>query len=76
MTKLTIKVDAGLLDKARKLALRNRSSVSAVLQHSLEDFVRRHDDREASLRRMDEFYLRSGARTGAKTWTRDELHER
>ena len=76
MTNLTIKVDADILDKARKLALQNRSSVSAVLQHSLEDFVRRHDDREASLRRMDEFYLRSGARIGDRTWTRDELHER
>lgn len=76
MANITLKVDEQLLKKARRLALRKKTTINAVVRKGLEDFVAGDLSREAAARGLETFFRRSKARVGPRTWTRDELHER
>ena len=76
MANITLKIDDRLLENARNLASQQKTSINAIIRETLERFVSSDQSREASLRGLDAFFLRSQARIGSKTWTRDELHER
>ena len=73
---ITLKIDEELLDKARQLAFRRKTSVNAIVRKRLEEFVSRDLSREAAVKGLEAFFRKSRARVGTKTWTRDELHER
>lgn len=76
MANITLKIDEELLDKARQLAFRRKTSVNAIVRKRLEEFVSRDLSREAAVKGLEAFFRKSRARVGTKTWTRDELHER
>jgi predicted transcriptional regulator len=76
MANVTLKIDDELLAKARWLASRRKTSLNAIVKQKLEEFVATDLRREATLKGLDEFYARSRARLGKRTWSRDELHER
>jgi predicted transcriptional regulator len=76
MANLTLKIDDQLLEKARRLAVRRNTSISAIVKEKLEEFVSTDLSREAALKGIEAFYARSRARVGKKTWSREELHER
>jgi predicted transcriptional regulator len=76
MANVTLKIDDELLTKARLLATLRKTSINAIVKERLEEFVATDLRREATLRGLDEFYARSHARVGKKTWSRDEIHER
>jgi len=76
MGNITLKIDDGLLEKARSLALQRKTSISAIVKEKLEEFVSTNVRREATLRSIEDFFLRSKAKIGKRTWNRDELHER
>jgi predicted transcriptional regulator len=76
MANVTIKIDDDLLAKVRLLAAQRKTSVNALVKQKLEEFVATDLRREATLRGLDEFYARSRARVGKKTWDRNDLHER
>jgi len=76
MANLTLKVDDDLLEKARRLASKRKTSINAVVRAKLEEFVSSDLKREAALRGLDEFFAHSKATVGKKTWTREEIHER
>ena len=76
MANVTLKIDDKLLAKARLLASQRKTSINAIVREKLEEFVATDLRREATLRGIDEFYARSRARVGKKTWSRDEIHER
>ena len=76
MANLTLKIDDRLLEKARRLALRRNTSINAVVRERLEEFVSTDLSREATLKGIEAFFVRSKAQIGKKTWNRDEIHER
>jgi predicted transcriptional regulator len=76
MANITLKIDDELLDKARRLAFQRKTSINAIVQQKLEEFVSTDLSREATLAGLESFFQQSKARVGKKTWTRDELHER
>jgi predicted transcriptional regulator len=73
---ITLKIDEELLEKARRLALRRKTSINAIVRKRLEEFVSGDLSREAAVKGLEAFFRQSRARVGTKTWTRDELHER
>lgn len=76
MANITLKIDEELLQKARRLAVRKKTSINAIVRKRIEEFVSGDLRREAAVKGLEAFYRQSKARVGAKTWTRDELHER
>lgn len=76
MANVTLKIDDDLLEKARRLAFRRKTSLNAVVKRKLEEFVSSDLHRQATLKGLEAFFRRSKARVGRKTWTRDDLHER
>lgn len=76
MANITLKIDEELLKKARRLALQRKTSINAVVRKGIEDFVSGDLSRQASLKGLEAFFRQTKARVGAKTWTRDDLHER
>ena len=70
------KIDDELLRKARRFALRRNTSINAVVRKGIEEFVSGDLTREDAVKGLEAFFRQSEARVGAKTWTRDELHER
>jgi hypothetical protein len=73
---ITLKIDEKLLRKARRLALRKKTSINAIVRKGIEEFVSGDLSREAAVGGLEAFFRETKARVGAKTWTRDELHER
>jgi predicted transcriptional regulator len=73
---ITLKIDDEILKKARRLAVRRKTSINAIVRKGIEDFVSGDLSREAAATGLEAFFRQSKARVGAKTWTRDELHER
>lgn len=76
MANLTLKIDDSLLEKARILAARKKTSVNSIVRQQLEAFVSGDLMRQAALEGLDAFYSRCRAKIGGKGWTRDEIHER
>lgn len=78
MTNLTVKVDEETLKKARIRALREGTSVNALIRAFLEDYAEVRQERrragEDFLRLTEEHEASSGP--GGRSWSRDELYER
>jgi predicted transcriptional regulator len=76
MANLTLKIDDKLIEKARLLASRRKTSINAIVRRTLEEFVSSDLSRQAAIKGLESFYSRCEARVGRKTWTREEIHER
>lgn len=76
MANITLKIDDDLLKKARHIAAEKKVSINAIIREKIEEFVSQDTRKETSLMGLDSFYNRCNAKIGAKTWTRDEIHER
>lgn len=76
MANVTLKIDDDLLKKARHIAAEKKVSINAIIREKIEEFVSQDTRKETSLMGLDSFYNRCNAKIGAKTWTRDEIHER
>ena len=75
MANLTLVVDEDVLRRARIRALQQGTSVNALVRAYLACIA---GTSEAS-RGMDEFFTAitgTGAGSGGRTWSRDELHDR
>ena len=76
MANLTLRIDDKLLEKARFLASRRKTSLNAIVRRQLEEFVSSDLSRQAAIKGLESFYSRYNARVGGKIWTRDQIHER
>ena len=76
MANLTLKIDDSLLEKARRLASRRKTSINAVVKAKLEEFISTDLAKEAALRGLEDFYAHTEAKVGKKTWDREAIHER
>ncbi len=76
MANITLKIDDGVLEKARLIATEKKTSVNAVIREKIEEFVSQDLKKDAALKGLDSFFSRCKSRVGAKTWNRDQVHER
>ena len=75
---LTLAVDADILREARKIAIDEDTSVSAMVREFLADLVESRKRKRLS-QLADELFAYADEHPfhmGEKTWTREELHER
>jgi hypothetical protein len=75
MANLTLSLDDDILQKAREAAVRERTSVNALVRDYLIHYVDAKSRRLGALDALDSVARRSRSRS-AKAWTRDELHRR
>ncbi|MBI4702454.1 MAG: hypothetical protein HY744_15150 [Deltaproteobacteria bacterium] len=76
MPNVTIRIDdEGLIRRAKVLAARNGTSLSALVRRHIEELVRRDDDYERA-RTQALLVMREGLALGGKPLGREEVHER
>ena len=75
MANLTLAIDDALLQRAREAALREHTSVNALVRDFLGRYV---DARSRRLEALDQFEaVACGSRSASQEpWSRDSLHER
>lgn len=75
MANLTLSLDDDLLQKAREQALRECTSVNALVRDYLTHYVNAKSRRLEAIDALDGLAKRSKSRS-TKAWSRDELHRR
>lgn len=75
MANLTLSVDDELLQKAREAAVREQTSVNAVVREFLVRYVDTRARRLEALDALDALAAKKRSRSAA-AWSRDSLHER
>lgn len=75
MANLTLSLDDELLQKARETALRERTSVNALVRDYLTRYVGASNRRLEALDTLDALAERSQS-ASKEPWSRDSLHER
>jgi plasmid stability protein len=76
MANLTLSIDEEVLRRARIKALEQGTSVNALVREFIGALAT--DEQADAKRRLIDLAEQSeaGSRSGMRTWTRDELHER
>jgi hypothetical protein len=74
-TNLTLQLDADVIRRARIVAAKRGTSVSALVARELAELVD-EDARYEEARARAEALMREAAHRGGRSWRRDELHER
>jgi plasmid stability protein len=74
-TNLTVQLDDGIVRRARVVAAKRGTSVSALVARQLTDLVAEDDRYEQAAARAREL-LAAAKSHGERTWHRDELHDR
>ncbi|MGD0019112.1 MAG: DUF6364 family protein [Candidatus Limnocylindrales bacterium] len=72
---LTLQLDADVIKRARIVAAKRGTSISALAATRLIELVD-EDERVELARERAEAILKKAAPRGGRSWTRDELHDR
>lgn len=75
MANLTLSLDDELLQKAREAALREHTSVNALVREYLRQYVAARERRLSALDALDAVADRTHAASDRR-WSRESLHER
>jgi predicted transcriptional regulator len=75
MANLTLSVDDELLQKAREAAVREQTSVNALVREFLEQYVGARERRLRALDALDALAERTES-ASQQPWSRESLHER
>jgi predicted transcriptional regulator len=75
MANLTLSVDDELLQKAREAAVREHTSVNALVREYLEGYVGARERRLRALDALDALAERTDS-TSRERWSRESLHDR
>lgn len=75
MANLTLSLDDELLQKAREAALRDHTSVNALVREYLERYVDARSRRMEALDVLDALADRTRS-ASRESWSRDSLHKR
>jgi len=76
MSNLTISIDEEVLKLARIKALKQGTSVNAVLRDYLESYSGSRQIQEDSIKDLLTLSQNAQSRSNGKKWSRDELHTR
>ncbi len=74
MANLTLSLDAELLQKAREAALREQTSVNALVREYLQHYVNARERRLGALDKLDAVAERTRSASDER-WTRASLHD-
>lgn len=72
-TNLTLQLDADVIRRARVVAARRGTSVSALVARELDELVAR-DDRYEDARRRAIQLMTEARPSGGRAWTRDDIY--
>ena len=75
MANLTLSLDDELLQKAREAALREHTSVNALVREYLKQYVSARDRRSSALDALDAVAERTESASRGR-WSRESLHDR
>ncbi|MDT8449168.1 MAG: DUF6364 family protein [Wenzhouxiangellaceae bacterium] len=75
MANLTLSLDDELLQKAREAAVREHTSVNALVRQYLKHYVNARESRLRALDALDEVAERTDSASDER-WSRESLHER
>ena len=75
MANLTLSLDDELLQKAREAALREHTSVNALVREYLKGYVNARERRLRALDALDAVAERTDS-ASERRWTRESLHDR
>lgn len=75
MANLTLSLDDEILQKAREAALREHTSVNALVRDYLTRYVDAKSRRLEAINAIDQLARRNKSRS-TEAWSRDELHRR
>lgn len=73
---LTLAIDEKLLEQARIVAVKQRTSLTQMVRNFLESTVKNDTAFQAAREHLLGLIATPPLIVGAKRWTRDELHER
>ncbi len=77
MPNVTIVLDRELVKRARKIAIDRDTTLNGLIRDYLADLVRQEElRREVIASELERIVSLSPAVVGARTWSRDQLHER
>jgi hypothetical protein len=76
MKNLTLSLDEPLLRQARQVAAARGTSLNAMIREYLREVTERESATEHARRRIVDMCRSMKAEVGARSWTRDDLHER
>jgi len=76
MSNLTISTDREVLKEARLRAVREGTSVNAVLRDFMESYAGVHGERSEAAHDLLTLAKTTRSRSGGRRWGRDEVHER
>jgi plasmid stability protein len=76
MKNVTLNVDEKVLAAVRRYAAEHDSSVNAMVREFLTGIAEREDRAARARARIRKLSRNSRARVGARTWSRDALHQR
>jgi len=76
MSNLTISTDREVLKKARLRAIREGTSVNAVLRDFMESYAGVHGERSEATHDLLTLAKTTQSRSGGRRWSRDEVYER
>jgi predicted transcriptional regulator len=75
MTNLTVAIDDALLQRARELAVRENTSVNALVRDFLSRYVEARSQRLQALARFEAVAVATDSRS-QEPWNRESLHQR
>lgn len=75
MANLTLSIDDNLLQKAREAAVREQTSVNALVREFLIRYVDARTRQHEALDTLDSLAKRNASRSSG-SWSRESLHER
>ncbi len=76
MSNLTISADREVLKKARLRAVREGTSVNAVLRDFMASYAELHGERSEAAHDLLVLAKTTRSRSDGQHWSRDEVHER
>jgi hypothetical protein len=77
MPNLTMTIDIGTLKKARKVAVEQDTTVTALVRAYLERLAAKEDQTiEGIIEELKLSFEKTNLEIGKRTWTREQLHER
>jgi hypothetical protein len=76
MKNITLSIDVKVLATVRRYAVDRDSSINGLVRDYLTSLAERHDRASQARRQLRKLSAHSRARTGTKSWTRADLHER
>jgi len=76
MKNITLSVEEEVLAAVRQYAAERNSSVNALVREFLGNLAAHRDRARRARRRLQQLSRQSQGELGARTWTRQDLHER